>query len=226
VKQFFYLLFIGITNPIYNLVLGVKECFHYGRYRWWWKLRSRLFLLYLLDSPFNVIKREGPRAAVAIENLIYGETPCLTMKKILREIDLSPEDHFVDLGCGRGLTAFFVHFYYGIPVTGIEIIPTFILRAQKLTKHWGIKKIRFLRENLAWVTKEQLQPGTIFYLTSTTFGEELLDKIVLRLETLPIGVRLITLSEAIPSDQFRLLSNKTYYFSWGRTEVYFHEKIV
>ena len=224
-QQFLKLLWIGITNPFYNLGLGLWELSHFWRCGWWWRLRALLSLFYFADGPFAVIKREGARAPVSLQNLVYGETPCLTMQRILAELRPSSTDRFVDLGCGRGLSVFFVRLYYRIPATGIEIVPTFVRRAQKVARILGLSGVEFIRENLSWVTEEQIGRGTIFYLAGTTFEDELLDKIGLRLIMLPPGVRLITLSEAFPSDQFRVVKVRSYYFSWGKTDVYYQEKI-
>src|SRR5262249_54594786 len=148
------------------------------------------------------IKREGRRAPVDWQNLVYGETPCLTMRDMLAELSPGESDHFVDLGCGRGLALFFVRLYYGIPATGIEVIPSFVRRAERIARRLKLTKIYFLRENLAWVTLDEIGQGTIFYLAGTTFEDDLLNKIAERLEMLPPGVKLITLSEAFPSQQF------------------------
>lgn len=223
--EFLKLLFIAITNPIYNFGLYIVETFVYGKYGWWWRLNMLYFLSYLAESPFAVIKREGPRAPVHLQNLIYGETPCLTLQKILQEIPITEKDHFIDLGCGRGFNVCFVNAYFGIPATGIDVIPTFISRARKIAKQMNLTNIRFIKENISWLTMEEMGQGTIFYMASTTFEDDQLTKIALRLEMLPIGTRLITLSDELPSEMFRITQVKEYLFSWGKTEVYFHEKI-
>ncbi|MBL8195326.1 MAG: methyltransferase domain-containing protein [Blastocatellia bacterium] len=223
--KFLYLVFIGIINIFYSLGLSLIELVLFGKYFWWWKLHGLLFFSYLSDGPYLITKQEGKRAPVLAQNLIYGETPCLTIKKILEEANIQPTDHFVDLGCGRGLITIFVNLYFQIPTTGVEIIPTFIRRAQVISKTLGLTKVRFIKENLSWVTLEQVGRGTIFYLAGTTFQEELLAKITNRLELLPVGIKLITLSDSIISPHFKLIKVSEYYFSWGKTEVYFHEKV-
>ncbi len=223
--KFLYLVFVGIINIFYSLGLSIVEMLTFGKYFWWWKLHGLLFFSYLSDGPYLITKREGKRAPVLAQNLIYGETPCLTIKKILEEANIQPTDHFVDLGCGRGLIVLFVNLYFQIPTTGVEIIPTFIRRAEVISKTLGLTKIRFIKENLSWITLEQVGRGTIFYLAGTTFQEELLAKITNRLELLPVGIKLITLSDSIISPHFKLIKVSSYYFSWGKTEVYFHEKV-
>jgi hypothetical protein len=219
------LLFIALTNPLYNLGLGLCEAFYYGRYLWWWRLRGLLFLFYLVDSPFTVVKREGRRAPVRVQNLIYGETPCLTIRRILDDLKPNANDHFVDLGCGRGLALLFVRLWWNIPVTGIEVVPTFITRARKIANMLRLDRVELIQENLAWVMREQIEMGTIFYLAGTAFEDEQMIKIASRLEMLPAGIRLITLSEPLASDLFRVTGGGTCHFSWGKTEVYYHEKI-
>lgn len=223
--QIFYLVIINIINLLYNLGLFIIEVILFCPKIWWWKTRTLLFLSYLSDGPYMLVRKESRRAPVLPQNLIYGETPCLTIKKILEEVGLKPSDRFVDMGCGRGLTVFFVNQHFQIPTIGIDLIPTFIRRAEVLVKNLGLKKIRFIKENLSWVTMEQIGDGTIFYLTGTTFEEELLAKITYRLELLPIGIKLITVSQALNSTYFQLIKVKPFYFSWGKSDVYFHKKI-
>ncbi|KAF0249504.1 MAG: hypothetical protein FD167_1098, partial [bacterium] len=101
-------------------------------------------LSYFSDGPYSIVRKEGKRAPVLPQNLTYGETPCLTIRKILQELELKPSDHFVDLGCGRGLTVFFVNQYFHIPATGVDIIPTFIRRAKILAKNLGLTQVKFI----------------------------------------------------------------------------------
>lgn len=223
--QIFYLVFINLLNLLYNLGLFVSEVFLFFRKTWWWKMRVLLFLSYLGDGPYLLVRKEGKRAPVLPQNLIYGETPCLTIKKILQEAEIKSSDYFVDLGCGRGLAVLFVNQYFKIPAIGIDVIPTFIRRGEILIKNLGLDRVRFIKENLSWIRMDQIGEGTIFYLTGTTFEEELLAKITLRLELLPIGTKLITVSEKLESVHFQLLKTKSFYFSWGKTDVFFHRKI-
>jgi SAM-dependent methyltransferase len=225
VLEVFRLTFIGIVNIFYNLGLNVWEAYNFGRFGWWWQLRLRFFLNYLPESPYAIIKREGRRAPVPVENLIYGETPCSTIKEILQQLEITSQDHFFDLGCGRGLNVFFVNRYFQIPATGIDVIPTFIKQAKALANSLKLTEVKFERENLAWLTMDQIGHGTIFFMAGTAFDDALLAKITLRLELLPKGVRLITLSDALSSELFHVTAVKRYHFSWGKTDVYFHEKI-
>jgi hypothetical protein len=218
------LFFAALINLGHNGQLLVQELWGWGGQRWWWRLRAQLCWEYLLESPFAVIRREGPRAAVALPNLIYGETPCGTLHAILQDAGITAQDHFVDLGCGRGLTVFFVHLHWGIAATGVEIIPSFVHRARRIQRHLQLTRLDFVQENVAWVLPQQI-PGTIFYLASTTWEDSLLEKVAARLDLLPVGVRVITLSVALPSSCFQVRQIKEYKFSWGQTTVFFQEKV-
>jgi SAM-dependent methyltransferase len=218
------LLIAAIVNLVRNSQLFIQEVWQWGGQGWWWRLRSGLFWEYLTESPFAIVRREGPRAPVALPNLIYGETPCLTLRAILEDAAITAQDHFVDLGCGRGLTVFFAHFYWGIAATGVEIIPGFVRRARRLQQRLQLTQIDFVQENLAWVLPQQIS-GTIFYLASTTWEDSLLAKIATRLDLLPVGVRVITLSAPLPSTRFQVRQIKEYEFSWGKTTVFFQEKV-
>lgn len=217
------LLFWAIVNPFYNLWLILLEAVALGRYLWWWRLR--IGLIFLQGNPYRVIKREGARTPVRMENLIYGETPVLSVKKILERLSPSAEDTLIDLGCGRGLVVFAAHYLFGMETIGIDIIPTFISRGAKLAIWMGTSKTVFIRENLAWVSDELLERATIFYLAGTTFDDEQMEKIVARLERARPGTKLITLSEAFPSPLYTIVGSGSFRFTWGRSDVYFHEKV-
>lgn len=215
-----------VINPFYNLWLILLESVVLGRYSWWWHLRVGLLLFYLHDSPYRVIRREALQMPIRIENLIYGETPVLTAKKVLERLSPSADDILIDLGCGRGQVVFAAHYLFGVEAIGIDIIPTFIRRASRLSRWMGIsQKVRFIRENLAWIPDELLQRATILYLAGTTFDDEQMQRIGVRLEGARPGAKLITLSEEFHSPLYKIVGSDSFQFTWGRSEVYFHQKI-
>lgn len=221
-----WLLFWVAVNPFYNLWLILLESVILGRYLWWWRLRIGLLLFYLHDSPYSVIKREGAQTPVRVENLTYGETPVLSAGKILSRLSPSSEDTLIDLGCGRGQVVFAAHCLFGMEAIGIDIIPTFVSRGARISVWMGTsQKVRFIKENLAWIPDELLQRATIFYLSGTTFDDEQMEKIVARLERARLGTRLITLSEELKSPLYRVEGSDSFDFTWGRSEVYFHRKV-
>ncbi|MCS6886295.1 MAG: class I SAM-dependent methyltransferase [Acidobacteriota bacterium] len=219
------LLFFAITNPIYNAWLLVLEVCTFAGHWWWWKLRLKLLLLYLPEGPYRLAMREASKVGLAQENLIYGETPCLTVKKILERISPSAKDVLLDLGCGRGLVVLTSYYCFGMSAVGIDILPSFVERGRKLVGWLADTKVEFIEADIRNLPDEMLDAATVVYLASTTFDDEQMQRIVTCLERAKAGTRLITLSEAFPSPAYRLIYSEEFYFSWGKTEVYFHEKI-
>lgn len=50
----------------------------------------------------------------------YEATPYRALNQLFQSYKLQPTDRVVDFGCGRGRVAFYIHYHYNIPVTGIE----------------------------------------------------------------------------------------------------------
>src|SRR5690554_3750838 len=53
----------------------------------------------------------------------YEATPYRSLKTLFKSLKLSPSDHFVDYGSGRGRVMFYVHHKFNCYVRGIEANP-------------------------------------------------------------------------------------------------------
>src|SRR5690625_3851931 len=51
----------------------------------------------------------------------YEATPYEALEKLFHSYKLKPTDKVVDFGSGRGRVSFYIHHYFNIPVTGIEM---------------------------------------------------------------------------------------------------------
>lgn len=51
----------------------------------------------------------------------YEATPYKALNKLFQHYKFNKNDKVVDFGCGRGRVAFYIHNYFHIPVTGIEV---------------------------------------------------------------------------------------------------------
>lgn len=198
-----------------------RELCHFGLSLSWWKLNLLLFLLYLIDSPYRIILRSLKKLEIPETNLIYGETPLLTIRTILSRVSARPDDLFIDLGCGRGLPCLYAQALLGIPSKGIDVIPEFIARAGEIKR---ILKLEGLEFECADFLDSNLAGGTIFYIAGTTFDEATIRKIADKLEILPGNIRVITLSGSLPSKCFNISHTEECAFSWGNASVFFHEK--
>src|SRR3712207_4686623 len=55
----------------------------------------------------------------------YEPTPYLVLEKLLNSYDISESDHLVDFGSGKGRVAFFLNYFTGAGVTGVELVGEF-----------------------------------------------------------------------------------------------------
>ncbi len=144
---------------------------------------------------------------------IYGETPIPTLEQIVRLLQLSPQDTYVELGSGRGRGCFWVKRHIGCKVIGIEKNPYFIRIAkgiQKLTKI----PVEFIQNDLF---QQELLEGCAIYLYGTTLLDKEVEKIVRRL---PSKCRIVTIS--YPLKGIPLKESIEVNFPWGKTEAYLH----
>lgn len=221
-ESFLVLLLTGFGNFFYNAGLLTKEAFSLGLRPWWWKMRLAGFFLYLKDPPHRVILREKAALTAADEDLIYGETPPLTMKKLLEQIRAAPEDVFYDLGCGRGLTVLTAARVYNMTAVGADLIPTFIERARKINKMLKTSEADFILSSFLDV---DLSRATIVYTASTTFSEETMQALAEKLKALKAGARVITLSALLQAPHLTLSGSGVFDFTWGKTHAYFHTRV-
>ena len=59
-------------------------------------------------------------------------------KRLLDQVDLTPDMHLLDIGCGIGGTPRFITGTYGCRVTGIDLTPDFIHAAAELNRMVGL----------------------------------------------------------------------------------------
>lgn len=143
---------------------------------------------------------------------MYGETPFAVWKKIAEAVGLKREDHFMDLGCGRGRLCFWSHFLTGCRSTGIDCVPTFIRRARFAARLFRVSGVSFFWKRLC---EAPLEEATVVYLYTYHPEEELID-----FSRLPEGARVITVSEPLIREGFVLLKTLDVLYPWGRSEVF------
>ena len=71
----------------------------------------------------------------------YEPTPYVGLEQLFKNYDLPENAHFIDIGCGKGRVPFYIHHFFHIPVTGIEMDAYFFEEAQK-NKAFYLQKTR------------------------------------------------------------------------------------
>ncbi len=180
-----------------------------------WKEQRWVAQNFYHDAAFKALDQEllaGPNPYKSAKVFPYGETPLRVLYEIAKTVDLKPTDHFVDLGCGRGRAVFFLSHFFGCRATGIDLTPSFIQKACRLSKE--NLKLTFLCDDfLAYDFKD----ATCVYLYGTTYSEECLGSLREKLKRLPKGSRVISVSQELLKFNLQLPAH----FTWGKGEVFF-----
>lgn len=145
----------------------------------------------------------------------YGETPLTTMAHIVKECALSAEDVVVEMGAGRGRASLFLAEYVGCQVIAYEQIPAF---AGKIPPSPNLR----IRDQDMF--SADFSTATAIYLYGTMLSEEEIGRLAL---SFPKQVKIITVSYPLNDYSPHYVTKKTFSgtFPWGKTEVYWNERI-
>jgi len=151
----------------------------------------------------------------------FGETPLTTLDQICRKCGVTKDDVVFELGCGRGITCFWLNIWLGCEVVGVEYIPEFVEIAQSIVQSCHLKRIRFRLEDMF---ETDLTGATVVYLYGTCLEEIEIQKMADKFSELPPGTKIITtsysLSEYYPSLQVTQQFQGR--FAWGLADIYCH----
>ncbi len=182
------------------------------------KIRLLLDLLYLWHNPYRVSKKFLQKKGWDDIHQ-YGETPLETVIKVCKAANVTKEDHLFELGCGRGLTAFFIRNFFDCKVTAIEQIPLFIKKARQINKLLALG-IEFRCEDFC---ESDLSEASLIYLYGTCLPDETIGKICKKIRP---NQRVISISYPLSDydSEFRILKTIEVEYPWGQTEAYINEK--
>lgn len=223
-KEQFILLWINLKVKICNFIEYVRVVVrYYSRFNFA-KIDAALLLSYFFSNPFRMSKQflVGKGAK---EIYTYGETPLTTLDSISRSFGITAHDVVFELGCGRGRTCFWLNEWLGCTVVGIDYVPAFIEKAQKIKERFHLQRISFRLEDLF---QANLKGATVIYLYGTCFSASDIDLLINRFSELPKGTKIITVSYALTEFEsetpFRLIKQIPASFTWGQTNVYLQVK--
>jgi hypothetical protein len=182
-----------------------------------------LFLLYPLVSPYLVSRRYMNRIG-SNEEMTFGETPLITLEKICQRAEIPANAVIFDLGCGWGRTTFFLHAHNRAHLTiGIDIVPKFISRAEKLRRWMRKESIVFLEADFRSINYKD---ADVIWLYGTCFKEDTIQELVERWESqLKEGAIIITTSYSLvpyTKGRIKLIDHDDFNFIWGNCGVFIH----
>lgn len=206
----------------WDAALNLTEMATLGRHRWYWRLHAAAARAYFRDPAIRVIRREAESTGLSGNQLVYGETPALSLLGMLARVGVGASDTVFDLGCGRGLALLAATLEFHIRGVGIDAIPTFVERGQQIAMRLGIAdRARFI---LGDFREQDLSGATIFYAAATTFERDILDDLAALAAEQAGGdrpIRFITLSQTL-LPPWKLVDKASYPMTWGWNSVYFH----
>lgn len=213
---------IGLENQWHTFRLWRQEVVTYYPDPVLWRLDVAYKLAYTPFGPFWVARREARATGLDPIDLTYGETPWPTMALIAERAEAKPGQVLVELGCGTGRALLFACHQFNLVGRGVEIIPTFAQRAQKLAKqhclHVMIEEGDFLAKNLTG--------GDIYYVAGTCFSDETIDRMIAKFEQdVPPGARVVTISYPLDHPSFPMYAEEELPFSWGTGTVFWHRRV-
>lgn len=158
-------------------------------------------------------------------DLTYGETPFLTVRSLILWSEIKKKSVVWDLGCGRGMFVLFAGIYFEMAAVGIDFFPFFINTGKLVSRKLGLTSVQWVQADFLNLDFSSLSEPDLVYLASTTFSWDTICKLAKKMENLKSGVKVITLSAALPSKTFRPLKKREFWFSWGKATAYLQERI-
>lgn len=224
-KEFFNLLWLNLMVNIHLFWEYCRVVFKYYRNRPFLKADTSLLLSYVFINPFKISRKFLIKKG-EYDVYTYGETPLTTLDHIARECGITPADTVFELGCGRGRTCLWLNLIAGCRVVGVDYVPEFIVRANRVRKKYRLNGIEFRLDDFLSV---DLKGATVVYLYGTCLPDKSIVQLIERFKQLPRGTKIITVSYALGDYQsrapFKLVKSFSAVFTWGSGEVFLQQKL-
>ncbi|MCD4783365.1 MAG: methyltransferase domain-containing protein [Candidatus Eremiobacteraeota bacterium] len=179
----------------------------------------QLFKNYIIRYSPIYIRQESKDIDYAKGTFSYGEVSYPVAAEIVREIGVTENDVFYDLGCGRGKMMFYTRLSTGATCIGVDLLPTHIHIAEKITQGLGINKLHFFLEDIVNV---DLSTGSVVFIHGTTFPDEVHNAVSRNIDKMKTGSRFISVSRPYDNQRLELIKKKNYFVSWGECTVLFY----
>ena len=221
-REFFSLLKLNILVSLRNMAEFMRVACRYYSSWTFFKEDLSLRLMYLFHNPFSISRRFLQKRGEP-DVYAYGETPLTSLEKIAKEAQITSKDCVYELGAGRGATCFWLHQFIGCSVVGIEYVPEFVERAERIRRRLKVKGIEF---RLADMLKTDFKGATVCYLYGTCLDEHAIKLLIQKFKKLPVGTKIITVSYPLTDYTadpcFHIMKRFSVPFTWGSADVYLH----
>lgn len=221
IKEFFELFWLNLVVQKRNFVEYCRVVWRYYSNFSYAKLDLTLLLHSLFHNPFRISK-DFWKSKGTKNIYVYGETPLTTLETIAKICQLNANDIIYELGCGRGRTCFWMYYFIGCRVVGIDIIPEFIKEAVSITNRFKLSpNVSFSCSDFFLI---DLSSANVIYLYGTTMEDDQIKELVKKFERLPIGTKIISVSfpltDYTENATFEVMQCFPVNFNWGEADVY------
>lgn len=186
--------------------------------------------LYRELDGFEIPMDDARRVHRSHGSSIYGELMPTATQRLLAQLELRPDDRFVDLGAGVGKVVLMAAMTTEVDhALGVELSATrhgLAERALRQARDEGIPGT----ERAAFVQADMLElpldDATVIYTCSTAFVDAFMQRLVDRLAELPKLRKLASLQDFEPHPAFELTQVYKLDASWKRrTKVHVYERV-
>lgn len=224
IKEFFQLLWLNFLVGKRNFVECVRVVLRYYHDLPFAKVDFSILLMYFFHNPFRISKRflmhKGEQNVYA-----YGETPLTSLDIIAHTCHITKKDTFFELGSGRGRGCFWLNRFIGCKVVGIEYVPEFVERAERIKKKCPFPDVQFRCEDML---ETNFTGGTVFYLYGTSYPDAFITQLIEKFSKMPSGTKFITVSYPLTDytekPLFEVMKRFPIQFTWGTADVYLQQK--
>jgi SAM-dependent methyltransferase len=216
----FFLYLLRFKTLFLSWIDYIYSVFHYYSNPSYRKADLELVSAYLVRNPYTLSRKFLEEKGTA-QIHAYGETPIMTLQKIVKECSITPQDTIYELGSGRGRACFWLRLVLGAKVFGIDFVPEFIEIAEKIRKSQKIENLKFRCEDFL---KSDLHKATIIYLHGSCMEDLDIEKLNRHLIRLKRGLKVITVSFSMADydegNHWNVIKVFPAKMSWGSADVY------
>lgn len=220
--EFLKLLWIRAKTYFYEWMEFLKVIFRFYTNKAFRQQDLSLLRKYFFANPY-AISKAYLLSRGASDPYLYGETPLTTLEKIVKECGMNANDYVYELGCGRARTCFWLAAFVKCRVLGIEIIPTFVEKANEIKTKYNVQNVEFYLGSYYDVSFKE---ATVIYLYGTCLEDSAIERLLKKFAKMPSGAKVITVSYPLTDYEvnplFDLIHTFDASYPWGMTTLYLH----
>lgn len=219
-----YSLFFNLKTTFFRIFEWLQVIVRYYRRerRFMWVDLS-LASQYLFRNPHRLSKAFLRKRGVA-NIYAFGETPLTTLDQIAKECGILSHDTLYELGCGSGRTCFWLSTFVKCRVIGVDYLPAFIQKAQRVKRWRRLAQIDFVQGDMLQI---DLRKASFVYLYGICLEDAVIEQLVLHFSQLSPQAKVISVSYPLTEygHGFKVEKSFTARFPWGKAEVFLNIKL-